>query len=122
MPWSWKPVRYDDRCKQRKAQLTADLAEFVAYCSTQPNVVRIVAFGSFARNRVTPWSDLDLLIVSDGDTHPPLLVDDLHVRGPAVAADLIGIRLEDFPGALERSPFGTEILRDGFEVYARSAA
>jgi predicted nucleotidyltransferase len=117
-PWAWKPVPYEERCAAQKAEHDAALASFVAHCATKPDVVRAFVFGSYARDEVTPWSDLDLLVVRDGESVPPVIVDDFYREGIA-RGDLIGVRATDFPGRLAESAFGRSILRDAREVYAR---
>jgi HEPN domain-containing protein len=52
----------------------------VSYAAGTSNIARVVVFGSYARDRISPWSDLDLLIVRDGG--PADLVDDIIVPAP----------------------------------------
>ena len=78
----------------------------------------MVVFGSYARDAVTPWSDLDILVVRDGSGVPSGAVDDFYREGAAVG-DVIGIDARDYPARLRETAFGRAILRDGREVYAR---
>jgi hypothetical protein len=110
------PATYAERCSRRRRELDAAVDRLVAVCRTLPDVRRLIVFGSYARGRTSPWSDLDVLVVRDGG--PPDLVDDVYRMGGG--ADIIGIRTADFPIRLQASPFGRTILADGREVYARA--
>jgi predicted nucleotidyltransferase len=56
---------YAERCGTRLAKLQAGASAIADYCATKRDIVAVFAFGSFARGRVHPWSDLDLLIVRE---------------------------------------------------------
>ncbi len=109
---------YRERCAERHAELVDALARIVAFAERTPDVARVVVFGSFARNSVSPWSDLDILVVRDGG--PPDMVDDIY-RACGVPGDVIGVRTTDYPGRVATSPFGRDLLADGRSVYARPA-
>jgi predicted nucleotidyltransferase len=100
----------------RRRDLDAALARLVQTCHGFPDVQRVIVFGSYARDRISPWSDLDVLVVRDAG--PPDLVDDLYRASSG--GDIIGIRSPDFPARLMATPFGRTILAQGREVYARA--
>jgi len=107
---------YRERCATRRVELDAALARIVAYAARTPDIARVVVFGSYARDRTSPWSDLDLVIVRDGG--PPDLVDDVY-RVCGVPGDAIGMRTADFPERLRMTPLGRTIIAEGTSVYAR---
>jgi len=109
---------YRARCSRRRAELDEALARIVAFAGTTPDIERIIVFGSYARERTAPGSDLDLLVVRDGG--PVDLVDDVY-RACGVPGDALGIRTEAFPAQLEETPFGRTILAEGRVAYARPA-
>jgi predicted nucleotidyltransferase len=120
----WGFVRFDqplqtypERCFQRSRELDVRLDQLIAVCRSLPDVRRLIVFGSYARERVSPWSDLDVLVVRDGG--PPDLVDDIYRLSGG--GDIVGIRSSDFPKRLMATPFGRTILEQGREVYARGA-
>ena len=107
-----------DRCAERRAELTSALERVIAYAAATPDIARVIVFGSYARERTSPWSDLDLVVVRDGGS-PPDLVDDIY-RACGVPGDVIGMRASDYPERLRATPFGETILREGRSCYARS--
>lgn len=116
-PGGWRPVRYEQRCSERRALLEVDLQRAIEACRGLPNVVRLLVFGSFARGEVSPWSDLDLLVVADGDA--VCAVDALNAIG--LFGDVLGMSGRDSSQRLARTAFGQTILAEGIGVYARSA-
>jgi predicted nucleotidyltransferase len=116
---SFDEVRpYRERCAHRREELSLALERVVDYARRTPEIARVVVFGSYARDRVSPWSDLDLVVVRDDG--PDDLVDDLY-RACGIPGDVIGVVTADFPARLETTPFGRTILAEGHVVYARSA-
>lgn len=65
-PGGWLPIRYEQRCRERRALL--DQALSVAVARERSDIVRLIVFGSYARGSISAWSDLDLLVVSDDDS------------------------------------------------------
>lgn len=120
-PRGWQPIPYAQRCRARRGELQAQLAHVVETCRLKADIAFVVVFGSFARDEIAPWSDIDVLIVRDAppESHPVDLVADLH-RDGALAGDLIGIPTSRYPGDLEATPIGRTILTEGRVVYARS--
>ncbi|MBC5798495.1 MAG: nucleotidyltransferase domain-containing protein [Candidatus Eremiobacteraeota bacterium] len=118
----WEPLAYAERCRRRRAELTRRLDDFVAYCRAKPDIAVVVVFGSYARNRISPWSDLDVLVVRDAapDARRLDLVDDLY-RESRLGSDIIAVPTSRFPEGLKATPFGRDILSDGMTVYARPA-
>ncbi len=114
-PGGWQPVRYDERCRRRRALLADGLADAVAVCCSRIDVVRLLVFGSYARDDVSPWSDLDLFVVVDGDVGSA--VSAIYARG--ALGEVIGVAAETWQERLRRNPFGETILNEAREVYAR---
>jgi predicted nucleotidyltransferase len=85
---------------------------------------RIILFGSAARGRAGPDSDLDLLVVKSGVTRPRRLAGEIHVRmfGLPVSMDIVVVtpedieRLGDKVGSIVRPA-----LREGREIYVAGA-
>lgn len=94
------------------------LERVVDYARRTPDIANIVVFGSYARDRVSPWSDLDLVVVRDGG--PADLVDDLY-RECGIPGDVVGVATADYPTRLQTTPFGRTLLAEGHVVYARPA-
>lgn len=109
-------MRYEQRCRERKALLDEALRDAVDVCHGRAEVARLFAFGSYARDEVSPWSDLDLLVVTDGD--PRSAVAAIYARG--TLGNVIGAQADGWPARLARNPFGESIMRDRKEIYARS--
>lgn len=121
-PGGWLPTPYAVRCRQRQADLASRLARFIQHCGELPDISNIIVFGSYARNAISPWSDIDILVVRDApaDARSIDLVDDLY-RAGIIAGDIIAIPTSRYPEGLEATPFGRTILSEGIRVYARPA-
>lgn len=85
---------------------------------------RIVVFGSYAKGRASPRSDLDLLIVTDTPLPPARRADDVRplVAGRAVHVDIHVVTPEEVAeiGA-EDGSFIASAIETGREVYRRSS-
>jgi predicted nucleotidyltransferase len=82
---------------------------------------RILLFGSFARGNAGPHSDLDLLVIKEGDFHRRRLTRRIYesLTGVGQAVDVIVVTAEDVERygnvpALIISP----AIREGREIYA----
>jgi len=84
---------------------------------------RIVVFGSYAKGRASPRSDLDLLVVKDTHLPPSRRADDLLplVAGRTIRVDIHVVTPEEVAeiGSDAQSFIGSA-LRTGREVYSRS--
>ena len=109
---------YRERCAERRAELARALEQIVAYAAVTPDIEYVIVFGSYARGRTSPWSDLDLVVVRDAG--PADLVDDIY-RACGVPGDVIGVRTGDYPERLRDTPFGRTVLAEGRSCYARPA-
>lgn len=114
------PIPYAERCRRRKADLAQRLDTFLAHCRALPDIATVLVFGSYARNSVSPWSDIDVLVVRDApaDARSIDLVDDLY-RGGGLGGDIIAVPTTRYPHGLEATPFGRTILAEAVVVYAR---
>ena len=52
-PGGWQPIRYEDRCRARRAALNAALDRAVAVCGERADIDRLVVFGSYVRDEVS---------------------------------------------------------------------
>lgn len=122
-PGGWQPIRYAERCAKRKAELAAGLERFLEYCRTQDDVALVCVFGSYARDAVSPWSDIDVLVVRDAaaDASRSALVEDLYRHG-RLDGDIVAVPTSRYPDGLHATPFGRTMLAESVCVYARSAA
>jgi predicted nucleotidyltransferase len=114
-PGGWEPLLYEERCRRRRALLSEALADAIDVCRSRDDVARLLVFGSYARDAVSPWSDLDLLVVADGDVRGAVAA--IYARG--ALGDVIGVEADDWRERLRRNPFGETILAESSEVYAR---
>lgn len=114
-PGGWKPIRYEVRCRERRVLLDAALERAVAICRARHEIERLVVFGSYAREAISAWSDLDLLVVVDDDA--VAITDALNAA--ARYADVLGMLSRDADLRLTATPLGRTILREGRIVYAR---
>lgn len=97
--------------------LDAALARALEVCRAQPNIERLVVFGSYARATVSAWSDLDLLVVVDDEDAVSATES---INAAARCADVLGMRAHDADARLAATPLGRTILSEGRTVYARS--
>lgn len=114
-PGGWLPIRYEQRCRERRALL--DQALSVAVARERSDIVRLIVFGSYARGSTSAWSDLDLLVVSDDDS--VAAVD--AINAAARYGDVLGMRAQDAQARLAATPLGRTIAGEGIVVYARHA-
>jgi len=78
---------------------------------------RIVLFGSVAREAVTAWSDLDLIVVLDSDLPFIKRLGSLYEQiQPHVGLDLLAYTPEEFETLRER-PFIRQALQEGRVLY-----
>ena len=116
-PGGWLPIRYEERCRRHEAALAEALADAVDVCRSRPDVVRLLVFGSYARDEVSPWSDLDLAVVAE-DVRGAVAA--IYARG--ALGDVIGVSAERWRERLQSNPFGTQLLAEAVEAYARPEA
>jgi predicted nucleotidyltransferase len=115
-PGGWLPIRYEERCRRRKALLTDALHDAIDACRAKPDVTLLIVFGSYARDAVSPWSDLDLLVVSEGNVRDAIAA----IYASGALGEVLGAGAQDWKERLQRNPFGETILHEGVQVYARS--
>jgi uncharacterized protein len=111
---------YAERCATRLAKLSAGALAIAEYCATKRDIVAVFAFGSFARRRVHPWSDLDLLIVRETDAPPLHRADDVYQEAPVtVGFDALVVTPREYSERLPLTPFGRTILGQAESLYER---
>ncbi len=82
--------------------------------------LRIILFGSAARNEIGPDSDLDVLVVMPNGTHRRRTVQQLHTRmfGLGVPVDIIVATPQDLDNHKENAGLiYRTILREGRVIY-----
>lgn len=116
MPVRYRPNR--QRLERLRRELDAILPQLI-----DPQTVRVILFGSAAREGVGASSDLDLLIVREDSRPPTERVDDLYRRlNPSVAVDFLVYTPAELAEALPTSGFLRTVLREGKVLYDRSRA
>lgn len=118
-PGGWKPIAYAERCARRKAELTAGLERFVTYCRAREDVAAVYVFGSYARDAISPWSDVDVLVVRDAPPNATRreLLEDLYAEGQ-LDGDIVAVPTSRYPDGLRATPFGRTILAEGIRIHA----
>lgn len=85
---------------------------------------KIVLFGSYAYGSPTPDSDVDLLIIKDGDKRQNYVTASLLLYPREFPVDIIVKTSqdieEDLKGGKDNSFFAREILRKGIILYDRT--
>lgn len=121
-PGGWQPVPYAERCARRKVELAAGLERFLTYCRTRDDIAAVYVFGSYARDAVSPWSDIDVLVVRDApaDATRLELVEDLY-RDGHLGGDIVAVPTARYPDGLRATPFGRTLLAEGVCMHARPA-
>jgi predicted nucleotidyltransferase len=103
----WQEQRSD-----RQALLERELERIVGILR-QMGVQQIVLFGSAAREKITAWSDLDLIVVLDSDLPFIKRLGLLYERiRPLVGLDLLAYTPQEFEALRER-PFIRYALQEG---------
>lgn len=107
--------------EQRRRLLEDELDRLVAIVTEQLQAERVVLFGSFARGRVHPWSDLDVAVVAP--TRAPFYERlDRVVRAvrPRVGLDLLVYTPEEWAELCATRPFlREEVLEKGRVIFER---
>ena len=116
-PGGWQPIRYEERCRARRVALDAALDRAIAVCGERAEIERLVVFGSYVRDEVSAWSDLDLLVIADEDAATATDA----INAAATYGDVLGMRAAEADARLAQTPLGRTILREGRIVYARPA-
>jgi predicted nucleotidyltransferase len=105
-----------------QASLEAQLSE-IRERLTEMGVQKVILFGSLARGDVTPFSDLDLIIVQDTDARFLDRLDlfyaslDLHVD-----ADILVYTPEEWANLQTWNPFIQQVIREGEVIYEAESA
>jgi predicted nucleotidyltransferase len=105
-----------ERRAERQALLERELERIVRILR-HLGVQRIILFGSAARENITAWSDLDLMVVLDSDLPFVKRLGLLYERiQPRVGLDLLAYTPQEFENLRER-PFIRQALREGRVLY-----
>jgi len=107
---------WQGQCSKRQALLERELERIVRVLH-EMGVQLIVLFGSAAREQVSAWSDLDLIVVLDSDLPFIKRLGLLYERiQPCVGLDLLAYTPQEFEAIRER-PFIRHALREGRVLY-----
>ncbi|MFW9914507.1 MAG: nucleotidyltransferase domain-containing protein [Candidatus Thorarchaeota archaeon] len=108
------------RQNERKIKLQASLDSIVAQLKPL-GALRIILFGSFAKDIVDINSDLDLLVIMPptraGKEWLALIYDNIERR---VASDILVFNQNEFNAKVQRSVFLQDILDSGKLIYAKT--
>lgn len=102
----------------RKLQEAAD--GIVRRLSARPDIVRILAFGSFARGEAGSRSDLDLVVIQE--TKQPFFdrLDDIYRDvSTTVDVDILVYTPEEWTRLVRERPFLARVAREGKVLYER---
>lgn len=104
--------------ERRLAELQCELEKAVA-CLRKMGAERIVLFGSLAGGDPNPYGDIDLLVVMNtSDRFLDRLKKAYLAVQPSVAMDILVYTPEEIEEMRESSPFISQALREGKELYA----
>lgn len=107
---------WQERRAERQALLEREL-ERIVLVLRQMGAQRVILFGSVARERISAWSDLDLIVVLDSDLpfikRLGLLYEQIR---PRVGLDLMAYTPQEFEAIRER-PFIRQALQEGKVLY-----
>jgi len=107
---------WQEQRAQRQALLEREL-ERIVQVLRQLGAQRIVLFGSVAREEITAWSDLDLIVVLNSDLPFIKRLGVLYERiRPRVGLDLLAYTSQEFEALRER-PFIRQALQEGRVLY-----
>jgi predicted nucleotidyltransferase len=89
-----------------------------------PNVVAVYLFGSFARGRAVPGSDVDLLVVLEHDPRPPRdrIPDHLPGGFPVGVDVIVWTRAEMEERLARHDRLARTILAEGETLFDRGSA
>ena len=108
--------RWQEQRAERQTLLERELERTVRILR-EMGAQRIVLFGSVAREAVTAWSDLDLIVVLDSDLPFIKRLGSLYEQiQPHVGLDLLAYTPEEFETLRER-PFIRQALQEGRVLY-----
>ena len=111
--------RYADRCEDRRVLLDEALQNVVAACSVEPSVCEAYVFGSYAKKKIGPTSDLDILVVRDTDLGIiDRAVDLKKAARSRVNVDLVVVTPYEFAHTFPASSFGRTVLEMAKRIYA----
>lgn len=111
----------DEKTKNRRALLEAELARYVQILQEQYAPERILLFGSLASGEVGEWSDIDLVIIKETDQRFLDRVREvMSLLKPRVGMDILVYTPQEFARLSQERPFvRQEMLQKGKVLYER---
>jgi predicted nucleotidyltransferase len=111
--------RREERDEARRLLLEAEVERFRSVLSARADVVRVVLFGSAARDRVSARSDLDLIIVQRTGLRFLDRLDEMYrLLVPRVACDILVYTPEEYERLSGESRLVMRANREGKVLYA----
>jgi len=102
----------------RRKRMQSELERAVS-CLREMGAERIILFGSMAGESPNPYGDIDLLVVMrTKDRFLDRLKKAYLAVQPSVAMDILVYTPEEFEEMKESSPFVSQALKEGRELYA----
>jgi predicted nucleotidyltransferase len=102
-------------------RLTAELARLVAELGRQPDVERVLVFGSLARGEARLHSDLDLVVIQRSELPFRERLEFLYrLLRPRVSTDLLAYTPEEWTTMCAEHAFAKRVEREGKTLYAAS--
>ncbi len=109
------------RRAQHQDQLQTELERIKNILSAQPNVLRVVVFGSFARGESGERSDLDIVVIQETDKRFLERVDELYqLILPRLDVDLLVYTPEEWRSLRNNRTFAKRIQKEGRTIYEQS--
>ncbi|MHB8139745.1 MAG: nucleotidyltransferase domain-containing protein [Vulcanimicrobiaceae bacterium] len=117
------PQWWHRRARERRLALDATVAAVCAACALDAGIVRVLAFGSYARQEVAPTSDLDLIVIAESSLPQGERTAQLYMRlPPGVPIDAIVYTPEEFERLRATRSFVAQAVAEGRWIYARASA
>ena len=103
----------------RKEKLQSELKRISKILKTKYNPEKIILFGSLAANKISEWSDIDIVIIKK-TTQPffERIKEIILLLKPKVGIDFFVYTPQEFEELKDRAFIKEEVLRKGKILYA----
>ena len=113
--------RTESATVERKKRLQRELDRYLRLLTEHLEPERVIVFGSLVTDQIHPWSDIDLVVVTQTDL--PFLQRSRRLRNllqPTVGLDILVYTPQEFEQMRQERPFfRDEILDKGLVLYER---
>ncbi len=104
---------------KRKHKLLIELNRLFRILKKKYNPEKIILFGSLANNKVSEWSDIDLVIIKKTEkTFFERSKEIILLLKPKIGIDFLVYTPEEFKDIKNRMFFKEEVLKKGKVLYA----